>query len=283
MITGANGQVGRELVNQLILNELYTPVSFFRAGLDVTNELSIHSKIDSSVSLVVNCAAYTAVDLAQTEIQQNWMMNAIAPKQLAKRCHALNIPFIHYSSDYVYDNGTSSPLKETDPCNPKGEYAKAKFAGEQAALYYHDQTIILRTSWVYSKQGNNFVNTIKKLIAEKPELHVVHDQIGSPTYTPDLVNATIQMIDLILNHQDRKDISGIYNYSNKGAISWYDFAKEIASLTHSPCTINPVPTDAFPRPAPRPAYSVMDLTKIQNTFGIQLIDWEKSLQSCLDG
>ena len=281
LITGSQGQVGTQCMKTINESDHLLPVSFSHAEFNICDRASINAIFKYDFNAVINCAAFTAVDAAQSDIDSAWNVNAIAPKLLAIACHQKKIPLIHFSSDYVYDNGQQKPLQETDPCNPKSIYAISKFAGEQEALYYHNQTIIIRTSWVYSKTGQNFVNTILKLAKSKKELEIVDDQIGSPTYTPDLVDAVLNILGNLISNKYEPMLSGIYNFSNTGPISWYDFAVEIIKYSGVECRLIPVASNRFPRPAPRPAYSFFDLSKIQQRFGIVPLNWKTSLHHCL--
>jgi dTDP-4-dehydrorhamnose reductase len=281
LITGFNGQVGQSfasLSNHFLQYEL---VLVHHGELDITDPNHINGVLaNGNFAAVINCAAYTSVDLAETEIEKASRINMYGPVLLAKKCNELHIPLIHFSSDYVYDNGYTRPLKEIDPCSPKSIYAITKLEGEQAALYYNLKTVILRTSWVYSEYGNNFLKTILKLTKENKEINVVNDQIGSPTYARDLAAVTLTILDHILNNANFNQY-GIYNYANEGQISWFDFASEIVNISKSNCIVHPVSTVSFPRPAKRPAYSVFDLHKIISVFTIKPIPWQRSLEVCI--
>ena len=280
LVLGSNGQVGKSIKE---ISEIYSSYSFLfkdRNEIDISDAKSISLIKDLNINAIINAAAYTAVDLAESDASKAWLVNASSPKLISTLCAVQGIPLIHFSSDYVYDNGKTSPLLESDPCSPKSIYAISKFEGEQAALYYNPKTIIIRTSWVYSEFGNNFVKTILKLLHEKPELNVVNDQIGAPTYAGDLASVTLAMLDTILSRARFTDY-GIYNYSNEGRISWFDFAAQIAQEMKSKCKIQAVGTRDFPRPAKRPSYSLFDMTKIKTSFGIKPIAWQESLGICL--
>ena len=281
LITGAHGQVGLQCIESMSQGREFEPLSYPHKEFDICDRSSIEKIFRKDFSAVINCAAYTAVDMAQTETEKAWASNALAPKLLSIACASKEVPLIHFSTDYVYDNGLYTPLKESDPCNPKSIYAISKYIGEQEALYYHDSTLIIRTSWVYSRNGQNFVNTIRKLASERDVLNIVHDQIGAPTYTPDLVGSILQILYGILQGSGDKNSFGIYNYSNSGAISWYEFAQEILRFSPHKCQLIPVPTTSFPRPAHRAAFSVFDLSKIQNSFGTITRPWQEALADCL--
>jgi len=282
LITGCNGQVGQSFHAFQDSFPQFELVFVHRGQLDImdTNSIKSFFLTEKNYAAVINSAAYTGVDMAETEIQKAWKTNISGPILLAKKCDELKIPLIHFSSDYVYDNGYTRPLKETDPCSPKSMYAITKFEGEQAAMYYNPKSIILRTSWVYSEYGNNFLKTILKLSKEKTEINVVKDQIGAPTYAHDLASVSLRMLYIILNDPYYNQY-GIYNYANEGQISWFDFAREIVRISKSTCIVHPVNTDSFPRPAKRPAYSVFDLNKIKSNFNISLIPWQTSLEGCI--
>lgn len=280
LVTGANGQLGKSF------HQIQTEFPGFqlefhdRSTLDISNRNDIDKIQVINPDAIINAAAYTAVDLAETNFISAFKTNVISTIFLAKKCNDLNIPFIHISSDYVYDNDLNRPLLESDPCKPKSKYADTKFIGESLALYYNPKTIIIRTSWVYSEHGNNFVKTILRLAKDRPEINVVNDQIGAPTYASDLAGISLKILNKIFLEPGY--IYGIYNYSNLGSISWYDFAREIVLLSGLKCKVNPIPTSEYPRPAPRPSYSVFNLEKIKSTFGIEPIPWQKSLKICLE-
>jgi dTDP-4-dehydrorhamnose reductase len=228
---------------------------------------------------LINCAAYTAVDQAEKEKQKARLINAEAVEVMAGFCRDSNIPFIHYSSDYVYHNGLNRPLLETDLTTPAGVYAKTKLEGDRAAINSCKSAYVLRTSWVFSPFGHNFLKTMLKLSATRDHLQVVCDQIGTPTSAIQLARASIHMLYAIF---DGKGSPGIYNVSNAGVSSWYDFAKAIFRLQHISIEIDPVSTDAFPRPAPRPSYSVMDCSKFRETFKFSMDHWYDAIEECLE-
>jgi dTDP-4-dehydrorhamnose reductase len=276
LVTGANGQLGQELQQ---LAPSFAQYDFIFLSKD---ELSIHDteKVNAffakhSPSWLINCAAYTAVDKAESEIEQAFSVNAGATATLATACNNNNCGFIHISTDYVFDGKASVPYKETDPVNPQGVYGASKLEGERLAMQANPSSVIIRTSWVYSFFGKNFVKTMLKLMSERESLNVVNDQLGSPTYAADLAAAIME----IVRHGQTQ--GGIYHYSNDGIVSWYDFAVAIKELSGSTCQINPIPSSQFPTPAKRPAYSVLDKTKICEEFGIELKDWRKSLGVCI--
>jgi dTDP-4-dehydrorhamnose reductase len=224
---------------------------------------------------LINCAAYTAVDKAESEKELNNQINGVAVGILALASNQNGTKFIHISTDYVFNGTASRPLREDDNVDPVNAYGASKLLGEQLAVENDPETIIIRTSWVYSFYGRNFVKTMISLMNERKSIGVVNDQVGSPTYASDLAQAIMQII------SSGKWVPGIYNFSNNGVISWFDFANEIKRLIKSSCIVNPLTTEQFPTPAKRPKYSVLDKTKIQETFSIQLKDWEKSLNECI--
>lgn len=224
---------------------------------------------------VINCAAYTAVDRAEQEKDIAFQVNGEAVGVLAAVCKEHNCRFIHISTDYVFDGTGTTPYNELFPPHPINVYGASKLEGERQAIQLNPDSIIIRTSWIYSEYGKNFVKTILKLISEKKEINVVNDQVGSPTCAADLAEAIMRIISI----QNWR--AGIYNFSNDGVISWYDFALAIKELTGSNCIIHPIPTSQYPTPAKRPMYSVLDTKKIQQIFGIELKEWKKSLESCL--
>jgi len=272
LVIGSNGQLGKSIQD---IASQYMHLSFVftdRNVLDITNNKKIQEFFkDNLFDAVLNCAAYTAVDKAETDIENARLVNAIAVKYLAQETAKQNIPFFHISTDYVFDGTKAIPRLENDNVNPIGIYGQTKLEGENFALTINSKTCIIRTSWVYSKHGNNFVKTMLRLFNEKAEIGVINDQIGSPTYALDLAHA-------ILNILSKKNIVyGIFNYSNEGACTWYDFATKIKEITHANCIINPIPTAAYPTPAKRPAFSLLDKTKIKETYQIKIPCWESSL------
>ncbi|GDX51675.1 NAD(P)-dependent oxidoreductase [Bacteroidota bacterium] len=278
LVTGANGQLGNELraisSHFPALNVLFTS----RNEFDITDNAVVKKYfLENEPSALINCAAYTAVDKAESEPELAQLINSTAVGYLADACKLIDIPFIHISTDFVYDGNKTQPHLETDATNPLGVYAKTKLEGEQLALQKHKKTIIIRTSWVYSSFGNNFVKTMLRLGRERPELKVVNDQTGSPTYARDLAEVLLKITLLC----DALKPWGIYNFSNDGAITWYEFAKEILALKGIETPVMPITTAQFPTPAMRPSYSVMSKEKIIKTFGIRPLPWKHSLEECL--
>jgi dTDP-4-dehydrorhamnose reductase len=277
LVTGANGQLGKELKQLAPSFPQFDFIFLSREDLPIHHfEMVRHFFNTYHPQYLINCAAYTAVDKAEQEKDLAFQVNDEAVGVLAAVCKEHHCKFIHISTDYVFDGTASVPYKEDSPTNPQSVYGASKLEGEQQALQLNPDCIIIRTSWVYSEFGKNFVKTMMKLLSEKEEISVVDDQIGSPTYSADLAEAILQII------SSQLWTSGIYNYSNEGVISWYDFALAIKKLINSNCKINPIPTSQYPTPAKRPAYSVLNKSKIQNTFAIQLKGWQESLLVCLN-
>lgn len=273
VVTGANGQLGQALHEISNAYKAFNFIFLTRNELDITNETLVNDYFAShEVDAVVNCAAYTAVDRAESDIENARLINATATKYLALATKEKEIPLIHISTDYVFDGTVSTPRLETDAVHPIGIYGQTKLEGEEYALSINPQTIIIRTAWVYSKYGNNFVKTMLRLFKEREEVSVIDDQIGSPTNAIDLADAIAQIL-------SKDELSyGIYNYSNEGECSWFDFASKIKELTNASAIIHAIPTTAYPTPAKRPAYSLLDKTKIKETYQITIPHWEESLK-----
>jgi dTDP-4-dehydrorhamnose reductase len=276
LVTGSNGQLGNELKELSLSYPQYKFVFFGREKLPLSDQSTVERVFqDYEPAYVINCAAYTAVDKAESEKEQANEINGRAVGSLAAMCKQFGTKFIHISTDYVFNGTASSPLKENDAVDPVNTYGASKLLGEQLALKNNPDTIIIRTSWVYSFYGKNFVKTMIRLMNEKENISVVNDQVGSPTYAADLAEAIMQIV------ASGKWQGGIYNFSNDGVITWFDFANEIKHLIGSSCIVNSVATTQFPTPAKRPKYSVLDKTKIQQTFLIQPKNWKESLKVCI--
>jgi dTDP-4-dehydrorhamnose reductase len=282
IVTGANGQLGKEI------RDLSTRYKKFHFIFLPKEDLPIHEFEqvqqyfeECKPQYCINCAAYTAVDKSETDREAAMLVNGVAPGVLAAVCKSVGTKFIHISTDYVFDGTASVPYKEDHPTRPVNYYGSTKLAGEERCIKNNDQSIIIRTSWVYSVYGNNFVKTMMRLMKEKDNLNVVNDQLGSPTYAADLARAILVIIE-----ESEKAISGwvagIYHYSNDGIISWYDFAVAIKKLTGSGCSIHPIPTTAYPTPAKRPAYSAFNKDKIKSTYHLAIADWKSSLSVAID-
>jgi dTDP-4-dehydrorhamnose reductase len=276
VVTGANGQLGMELRELSASYPEYDFIFLSRNELPIENAGKVKLFFEKNrLQVCINCAAYTAVDKAESEREEAFLINSDAVGSLASVCKDHNTRLIHISTDYVFDGIASVPYKEDAPTNPQSVYGASKLEGERLALHYNSETIIIRTSWVYSSYGKNFVKTMHRLMNEKEEINVVNDQYGSPTYAADLAETILQIVRKLTTH------GGIYHYSNDGTISWYDFALAIKELIGSSCRINSITTDQYPTPAKRPLYSVLDKTKIRQTFGITLKDWKQSLNDCI--
>jgi dTDP-4-dehydrorhamnose reductase len=277
LVTGANGQLGKELQDVEGQYSKFKFVFFDRQILDITNREKVNEAFEEiKPQYVLNCAAFTAVDKAETEVEAAMLVNRDAAANLAAASAANGARFLHISTDYVFDGTSASPLKEDYPTNPINTYGKSKLEGEQSIAKLDKDAIIIRTSWMYSIHGNNFVKTMLRLMASRPEVSVVGDQIGSPTYAADLANAIMRIVG------SEMWIPGIYHFSNDAAITWYDFASEIKRRSRSQCLVRAITTDQYPTPAKRPKFSVMDKSKIHQTYSIEIKDWRESLEVCLD-
>ena len=288
LVTGKNGQLGRsiyKIVNTANGDNL-PPNEFIFVGreeLDLSSESSISHYFDRSnkFDVIINCAAYTAVDKAEEEQELANQVNHLAVKKLANIANEQKAKLVHVSTDYVFDGTGSKPYKETDKTNPINVYGKTKLAGEKALQeIMPTDAIIIRTSWLYSEFGNNFVKTMLRLGKERDEINVVSDQIGSPTYATDLANAILEIIDN-KDYQDKQQSTEIYHYSNEGEISWYEFAKEIFKIAEVNCKVNPITTQQYPTPAQRPKNTLMNIAKIAKTFSVGISDWKESLNTCI--
>ena len=277
LVTGANGQLGNEFKQLTSAYPFYKFIFVTRDELNITDTDSVNNFFHSSPpSFCINCAAYTAVDKAETEIEEACNVNSKATAILAAACKEYNTRFVHISTDYVFDGTATTPYREDSPTNPVSVYGQSKLDGEQKAFAANPDLVIIRTAWVYSQFGKNFVKTMLRLMRDKPEIGVVNDQLGSPTYAADLAEAVMAII------ASGNWIAGIYHFSNQGIISWFDFASAIKELSRSDCKINPLTTSQYPTPAKRPAYSVLDSSKISDTFNIPLRGWKDSLEQCLN-
>ena len=278
LVTGANGQLGNEM---LVISAAYPEYNFLfvtKDALSIDDAEAVKNYFAShTIDYCVNCAAYTAVDKAETEPEKAMLINGTATGNLAAMCKSYNALFIHVSTDYVFDGTATIPYTEDFSVKPVNTYGATKLKGEELAQQQNPGTIIIRTSWVYSSFGNNFVKTMLRLMKEKEQLKVVSDQVGCPTYAADLAAAIMQVI----TSGKAAAQPGIYNYSNTGVINWYQFADAIKELSGSKCLVNPIPSSNYPTPAKRPSYSVMDTTKIQQTFDISIPAWKDSLKKCL--
>ena len=268
LITGSNGQLGTEL-SKLLPEALLTDV----ADLDITDEAAVKAYVKNhEVDTIINCAAYTAVDKAEDDEELAAKINIDGPRNLAKS----GAKVVHISTDYVFDGSGHKPYQPEDKANPVSVYGRTKLAGEQEVLKYAKEAVIIRTAWLYSPYGNNFVKTMRRLGAEKESLNVVADQIGTPTYAADLAAAIVRILPQISTAN-----KGVYHFTNEGVCSWYDFARKIMELSGLDCKVKPIPSSAYPTKATRPFYSVLDKSKIKQTFNIEIEHWEEGLKRCL--
>ncbi|TKI69935.1 dTDP-4-dehydrorhamnose reductase [Sulfurimonas crateris] len=277
LVTGSNGQVGSEIKE---LSPSY-PYRFYftnRTELDITDSNKVRKFIiQNNIDTIINCAAYTAVDKAQSEQELSDKINQQAVKNLAMLSNEFGIKLIHISTDYVFDGTNFKPYTEEDATNPQAVYGKTKLDGEEAMIEYKlKNSIIIRTSWVYSYYGASFVKTMLRLGKEKEQLGVIFDQVGTPTYAKDLAKTILDILPKINNEKTE-----IYNYSNEGVLSWYDFAKEIMRMAKLDCKINPIETKEYPTPAKRPHYSLLNKVKIKKEFNLEIPYWKDSLDDCL--
>ncbi len=277
LITGSNGQLGSEIHK---ISGLFSELEFCFtdvAELDITNSAKVAEFLSGfRPEYLVNCAAFTAVDKAETELDFATLLNATAVGILAEQSANISCKMIHISTDYVFDGKGPRPYKENDPVDPQSAYGKTKLEGEILCQKFNPDSIIIRTSWLYSAFGNNFVKTMVRLGAEKPELGVIADQIGSPTNAADLADAILTIISNSLN-SDKAFVPGVFHYSNEGVASWYDFTKAIMEITQTNCFVKPIATEDYPSPAARPPYSVMNKSKIKLIFGLEIPHWRDSL------
>lgn len=276
LVTGANGQLGQCLQKISSQFEEFEFIFTDSEILDITNKEEVNDFFwQNTPDFCINAAAYTAVDLAETELEKAFLVNADGAENLAEACAENNAQFIHVSTDYVFDGENNLAYTEEDFTNPLGVYGASKLAGDELALEVNPCSVILRTSWVYSEFGKNFVKTMLSLFATKEELNIVADQFGQPTNANDLAEAIMKII------KSEKITPGIFNFSNLGRISWFDFAEKIAELSDAKIKLNAIETSQYPTPAKRPKNSVLDLDKISKTYGVQLKPWEESLEGCV--
>lgn len=278
LVTGANGQLGREMQRLGAVspnNYLFTDV----AELDITDAAAVRACVaEHRIEAIVNCAAYTNVERAEEDEATADRLNRQAVENLARAAAEAGALLVHVSTDYVFDGRASEPYTEESPTAPLGVYGRTKRAGEEAVVKAGCRYLILRTAWLYSEYGNNFLKTMLRLTAERESLNVVFDQVGTPTYAGDLALAIFSILEGGLDHGNE----GIYHFSDEGVCSWYDFAVEIARAAgHDKCRIAPCRTAEYPTKAPRPAYSVLDKNKLKRTFGIEIPHWRESMCYCL--
>ncbi len=277
LVTGANGQLGNEM--QRVAKSSSDRYIFTDVGeLDITDYDAITKLVRAEgVDVVVNCAAYTNVDKAEDDKALANLLNNTAAGYLAKAAKEGGATLIHISTDYVFDGTAHIPYLETEATNPIGVYGATKLAGEESVVESGCNYIIIRTSWLYSQWGGNFVKTMKYLTAQREELNVIFDQVGTPTYAGDLADAVGVVI-----ATDQLGKSGIYHYSNEGVCSWYDFTQHICEMSGNECKISPIHSSEFPSKVTRPNYSVLDKTKIKTTFGLEIPYWTESLKKCIN-
>jgi len=276
LVTGAAGQLGNEL--RPILEREFPGCSVFTdiQDLDLTDAKAVEAFIiNNEITHIVNCAAYTAVDRAEEEKRLCAAINTDAVKNLAMAADANGAKIIHISTDYVFDGTNHRPYRESDKVNPISQYGTTKRKGETALLALSPEAIIIRTAWLYSEFGNNFVKTMLRLADAQKEIRVVADQIGTPTYARDLALAIAKVLH---SHQW---VPGIYHFTDEGAASWYDFAKAIFRIAGKKVKVVPIPTEDYPTPANRPSYSILDRSRIKATYGIEIPHWEESLADCI--
>lgn len=275
LITGSNGQLGSEI---RVLSENSNYHFFFTdvVELDITDKTAINKFVsENEIDIVVNCAAYTNVDKAEDDVELADKINHLAVRNLAEVCAERNAQLVHISTDYVFDGTKNFPYVETDPTSALGVYGRTKLDGENAVIHSGCEYLIIRTSWLYSTFGNNFVKTMKRLTYEKESLKVVFDQVGTPTYAGDLAKAILEIIET----ENYKGNSGVYHFSNEGVCSWYDFAIEIRDLFGNECDVQPCHSDEFPSKVKRPNFSVLNKTKIKDTFGLKIPHWKEALHT----
>lgn len=280
LVTGLNGQLGQS-INKLV--DQYPELTFTqttRNELDLSQSQSIADYFaDKSFDVIINCAAYTAVDKAESEPGLADQINHQAVKQLAEIAKQKDIVLIHISTDYVFNGQSFKPYSETDKTDPQNVYGLSKLKGEQAIQTLNSKSIIIRTSWVYSEFGNNFVKTMLRLGTEKAELNVIFDQIGSPTYAGDLAKAILSII-MYEDFDQQSQTPSLYHYSNQGVCSWYDFSKTIFEVCNINCKVNPIETRDYPTPAKRPYYSLMNKAQIKQDYDLDIPYWKDSVQTC---
>ncbi len=279
LVIGGEGQLGSEIKR---LSNSWKDANFAFTSfenLDITQKKQVDAHINGKdYDFCINCAAYTAVDKAEELPDLAREVNVIGVQNIAQACSANDITLIHISSDYVYHNEVNRPILENDPTTPKGVYASTKLQGDFAAKSYNDKTIVIRTSWVYSMHAHNFVKTMLRLGKEKDELNIVYDQIGTPTHAKDIALAIFEIMKY--NTQNEPQY-GIFNFSNEGVTSWYDFTLEIFRINKVECKVNPILSKQYPTPAQRPSFSVLDKSKIKKTFQLEIPHWKDSLADCL--
>ncbi|MEX6686920.1 dTDP-4-dehydrorhamnose reductase [Danxiaibacter flavus] len=279
IVSGRNGQLGNALEALTASDSANEYIFLGRSELDLSQPSSISRIFDQyKPSWFINCAAYTAVDKAESDQENAYAINAEAVGAIATLCEAHNTKLVHISTDYVFNGNGTSPYRVDEKTEPINYYGYSKWLGENLALKNNPHSVIIRTSWVYSDHGNNFVKTMLRLMKDRSEIRVVSDQIGCPTYAYDLAAAILKIVQ---ETEAGNAHYGVYHFSNGGAISWCEFASAIRDEAGLHCRVQPIPTSDYPTPAKRPHYSVMDTQKIQNDFGVQIKPWRDSLKECL--
>lgn len=278
LVTGSKGQLGNEIRT---IAEMYPDFEFLYTDveeLDITDLLKVEAYFtENKPNVIVNCAAYTAVDKAEADESTAVLINAAAVQNLAKTSALHDVLMIHISTDYVFDGISHLPYKETDKTNPQSAYGRTKLAGEDAVRRYATKAVILRTSWLYSAFGNNFVKTMIKYGTERDQLNVVFDQVGTPTYAKDLAKVILDILPSALQESGTE----LFHFSNEGVASWYDFARFVITFSEINCEINPIRTEEYPSPTPRPCFSVLDKSKIKGVYKIKIPYWTDGVKDCI--
>jgi dTDP-4-dehydrorhamnose reductase len=275
MICGAGGQLGQKLIGAARSLEDVRIFAYNRSTLDITKPADLRAAFaEAKPDVCFNAAAYTAVDRAEAEEEKCRLVNVDGAQRLAAACYEKDIAFVHFSTDYVYADNYNRPLREEDSTMGTSVYARTKLEGENVVMKHHPNAYVIRTSWVYAEYGHNFLRTMLRLGAERDQLSIVSDQIGSPTYAADLAAAALALM-------DAKAKPGVYNFANSGVCSWYDFAHAIFELSGTECALKPIRTEQYPTPAKRPSYSVLDTTKIAEVIGAPPRNWREALGECV--
>ncbi|MCG7916090.1 MAG: dTDP-4-dehydrorhamnose reductase [Candidatus Thiodiazotropha weberae] len=287
LLIGCDGQVGWELQRSLAVLADVTATSLcgsYGYALDLLNPDAVDKAVaEVGPDYIVNAAAHTAVDKAESEIELSEKLNAEAPAQLARLTAEHNAVFIHYSTDFVFDGESERPYREEDPTAPLGVYGATKLEGELRVLETEAAAMVFRTSWVYGNHGHNFMKTMLRLFRERDELKVVDDQIGAPTWSRMIAEATAQVIGQLQSGvKHAEELKGVYHLTNSGETSWYGFAREILELSGESCSLLPIATHEYPTPARRPAYSVLDNSKLNQVFSLTMPDWSSTLKRCME-
>lgn len=276
LVTGANGQLGRSIRDLSGRHPHFGFVFLSREDMPIHHYEGMRHVLEAVKPIaLVNCAAYTAVDRAESDRETAMTVNASAPGVLASMCRGFGTRFVHVSTDYVFDGKASSPYREDAPTAPASVYGLSKREGELRVMESDPDALVIRTSWVYSEHGKNFVKTMIRLMGERDRVGVVNDQHGSPTYAGDLADCILHILG------SRTWVPGLFHFSNEGDITWHEFAVAIRDILGSPCHVDAITTEQYPTPAPRPAYSVLSKEKIQKTYGVRLVPWRRSLEKCI--